>query len=55
VAVGEAAIFSTYDYGCLWQGEQRGGSASREAIRAALEWGSNVVAYAVSRRERAQG
>ncbi len=55
VAVGESVIFSTYDYGCLWQGERRGGSASRSEVRAALEWGSNLVAYAVKRRERAQG
>ncbi|MBN1177980.1 MAG: DUF4159 domain-containing protein [Anaerolineae bacterium] len=52
VIVSEEAIFSTYDYGCLWQGERRGRSASREEIRAALEWGANIVAYAVARRRR---
>ncbi|RLC74814.1 MAG: hypothetical protein DRJ03_31295 [Chloroflexi bacterium] len=52
VAVSDEVIMSTYDYGCLWQGERRGGSASREEIRAAMEWGSNVVAYALERRQR---
>jgi hypothetical protein len=52
VAVSEAVIFSTYDYGCLWQGERRTGSASRDEIRAALDWGCNIVAYAVKRRRR---
>jgi len=52
VLVGEGVIFSTYDYGCLWQGERREGPASREEIRSAMEWGSNIVAYAVERRRK---
>jgi hypothetical protein len=52
VAVSDSVIFSTYDYGCLWQGERRSGSASREAIRAALEWGANIVTYAAERKDR---
>ncbi len=55
VVVSDAVIFSTHDYGCLWQGERRGGSASREEIRSAMEWGSNVVAYALARRRRIRG
>jgi hypothetical protein len=47
---GDGVVFSNYDYGCLWQGERHGGPPTREEIRAALEWGSNVVAYAVRRR-----
>ena len=50
VVVSDEVIFSTHDYGCLWQGERRTGPASREEIRAALEWGCNVVAYAVQRK-----
>jgi hypothetical protein len=46
---GDGVVFSNYDYGCLWQGERHGGPPTREEIRAALEWGSNVVAYAVRR------
>jgi len=55
VVISDAVIFSTHDYGCLWQGERRGGSASREEIRSAMEWGSNVVAYALARHKRIQG
>jgi len=33
-------IWSTCDYGCLWQGERRDGPAAREAIRTAMEWGA---------------
>ena len=50
VLVGEGVVFSTGDYGCLWQGRDGDGPARREAIRAAVEWGVNVVAYAVERR-----
>jgi hypothetical protein len=49
VLVGEGVVLSHSDYGCLWQGERRGRPASREEIRAALEWGENLVAYALGR------
>jgi len=48
-----SVLMSTFDYGCLWQGERRGGPATREEIRAALEWGTNLVTYALQRRQRA--
>jgi hypothetical protein len=51
--VGDGVIVSTYDYGCVWQGERRGQPATREEIRAAHEWGTNIVAYAVARRQAA--
>ena len=51
--VGEGVIMSMCDYGCLWQGERRGQAASREEIRAAHEWGSNIIAYAAARRAEA--
>jgi hypothetical protein len=43
-------VVSTCDYGCLWQGDRRAGPADREDIRAALEFGANLVAYARQRR-----
>lgn len=46
-------IFSSHDYGCLWQGEQRGKAPSRETIRAALEWGENLITFALERRRAA--
>lgn len=48
-----AVIYSRVDYGCLWQGERRAGPASRADIRAALEWGANIVDYALHRRRQA--
>jgi hypothetical protein len=45
-----ALILSTFDYGCLWQGERRGMPATRDEIRAALEWGANVVDFAARRQ-----
>lgn len=48
----EGAMFSSYDYGCLWQGQRRGRLAKREEIRSALEWGENLVMYACRRRGR---
>ena len=50
VLLGQGVIFSAADYGCLWLGRQRGKRASREEIRSALEWGSNLLAYALARR-----
>lgn len=45
-------VVSTYDYGCLWQGERRNGPASREEIRAGMEWGHNLLLYAWQRRQK---
>jgi hypothetical protein len=53
VRVGPGLIYSTADYGCLWQGERRSGAANREAIRSAHEFGGNLLAYAEARRQRA--
>ncbi len=50
--VGEGVIFSTYDYGCLWQGQRSGRPATREEIRAAHEWGANLIAYALARHQQ---
>lgn len=43
-------IFSTNDYGSLWQGKQRSGAPARDMLRAAFEWGENLVAYALARK-----
>lgn len=55
VQVGDGVIWSTCDYGCLWQGERRDGVPSREEIRSAMEWGANITAYALARRKRIKG
>jgi hypothetical protein len=54
VLVGGGVIFSTNDYGCLWQGLRRGRPASREEIRSAMDWGANLLAYAIERRKKAR-
>ncbi len=51
--IGGGVIFSPCDYGCLWQGDRRSRAASREEIRAAEEWGENLLAYASQRRGEA--
>jgi hypothetical protein len=50
---GEGVIFSSHDYGCLWQGECQDGPPSRGRIRAGHEWGANLVTYALRRRSGA--
>jgi hypothetical protein len=50
--VGDGVMYSTYDYGRLWQGQRRNQPPGREAIRAGLEWGSNLVHAALLRRRR---
>jgi hypothetical protein len=52
VLVSDAVIFSTFDHGCLWQGQRRPGPASREEIRSAMEWGGNILDYALWRRQK---
>jgi hypothetical protein len=52
--IGDGVIVSTYDYGCVWQGERHGQPAAREEIRAAHEWGTNIVAYALARQRQAR-
>jgi hypothetical protein len=51
--VSDAVIFSAFDHGCLWQGQRRQGPASREEIRSAMEWGGNILDYALWRRQKA--
>jgi hypothetical protein len=46
----EGVVFSTADYLSAWQGLRKSGAASREVIRAAHEWGENLVRMAASRR-----
>lgn len=46
----DGLVESSWDYGCLWQGERRSGGATREEIRAAMEWGHNLLLYAWQRR-----
>lgn len=42
-------ILSQHDYGSLWAGQQRGQRPTREAIRTAQEWGTNLLAHALTR------
>ena len=53
IKVSDGVIVSTYDHGCVWQGERKGQPATREEIRAAHEWGINLVTYALARRQAA--
>jgi hypothetical protein len=49
---GDGVILSTFDFGCIWQGERRGRLASRSEIRNAVELGENLIVYAANRRNR---
>lgn len=46
---GGGVVLSSHDYGCLWCGERRTGPADRESIRAAMEWGENLIEFALAR------
>lgn len=52
VDAGPGVVFSTFDFGCMWAGERRGRPATRSEIRNALEWGENLIEFAVARRRR---
>jgi pSer/pThr/pTyr-binding forkhead associated (FHA) protein len=43
-------VLSTSDHGCLWQGGRQDQAAPREAIRSALELGTNVAVFARQRQ-----
>lgn len=49
--VSEGALFSTYDFGSIWQGKRRVRPATRTEIRNAFEWGENLIEYASQRRK----
>jgi hypothetical protein len=51
---GNGIILSEQDYGCIWQGERRDRPAQREEIRAAMEWGENILHYALHRKKEAK-
>lgn len=50
VRIGGGTVMIDSGYSWLWQGRHPEGLPSREEIRAAMEWGSNLIAYAVERR-----
>jgi hypothetical protein len=52
--IGGGILFSTHDYGCLWQGQSADGPPARGRIRSAHEWGHNLVAYALGDRRAVQ-
>ncbi len=41
--IGKGVIFSTYNYGGLWNGETKGGAPNRADIRSATEFGINLL------------
>jgi len=41
----ESMIFSDADYGCVWEGGRKGQTLSRQVIRDALEFGTNIAVY----------
>jgi hypothetical protein len=47
---GGGIVLSSADYGCTWQGGSLDRPASREAIRASLELGTNVAVFARQRQ-----
>lgn len=48
----EGVLFSAGDYLSVWQGMCSRGAASREVIRAAHEWGENLMRMTASRRSQ---
>lgn len=50
ILVTDGVIFSQRNYGRLWRGELLEGKPAREQIRSAIEWGENIITYAVRRR-----
>ncbi len=54
VLVGDGFVLSNANYGGLWNGKAKDHDPARGEIRAAMEWGENLLAYVAERRQRAQ-
>lgn len=52
ILASDGMILSTANYGLLWNGSHSGGALTREHLRAAVEWGHNLVTYAANRYRR---
>ena len=50
ILIGDGLLFSSYDFGCLWQGKRHGRAANRNEIRSAYEWGENILAWSLRRK-----
>jgi hypothetical protein len=55
VVVGDGGLFSTFNYGALWSGESKDTAPSRENIRTAFEWGSNLLHFILDFKEKFKG
>jgi hypothetical protein len=50
VSTTSGVMLSNAGYGWAWQGQRKSGPPSREVIRAAHEFGENILAYALARQ-----
>lgn len=50
--IADGILVSHADYGCLWRGLRRDRVATRSEIRDALEWGDNLLLWAMAERAR---
>jgi hypothetical protein len=48
IRVGDRILYSPFDYACLWQGEQDNTLPTRETIRAAYEFGENLLKFVLN-------
>jgi hypothetical protein len=54
VMMGNGLVYCGRDYGCAWSGGGGGKNLSREIIRAALEFGTNIAVFGLRRWYKAQ-
>lgn len=52
VVVGDGGLLSTFNYGALWSGEGKETIPTREDIRTAFEWGSNLLHFILDFKEK---
>lgn len=45
-------LHSTFDYSCLWAGDRGGQRLTREEVRAAFEWGANLLTFATDHHQQ---
>lgn len=55
VLIGNGVVLSNLNYGALWYGDGKERVPTREELRAAFEWGTNLLVYILEDKEKDKG
>ncbi|HSM23288.1 MAG TPA: DUF4159 domain-containing protein [Anaerolineaceae bacterium] len=55
ILTGNGGVLSTFNYGALWNGDGKDRVPTREELRSAFEWGTNLLVYVLEDKEKDKG